>query len=175
MCTGEMLFVRDIRTFHLHSSSRNKHKQSKVRILEIYSNKKEKRGHDLTTNQLATSHVIPNKKTKKILLALKHSCSLERSFDNNKRAAVQYYYDKKKTLTQSRPLIRSCKVASTEINWSRHSQLNVRFFDQVSYWSLKMHFTSRSQSKAQENTSEHRKPIFLEIGNKKSSLVSFYQ
>lgn len=74
---------------------------------------------------------------------------------------------KKKTLTQSRPLIRSCKVASTEINWSRHSQLNVRFFDQVSYWSLKMHFTSRSQSKAQENTSEHRKPIFLEIGKKK--------
>lgn len=85
MCTGEMLFVRDIRTFHLHSSSRNKHKQSKVRILEIYSNKKEKRGHDLTTNQLATSHVIPNKKTKKILLALKHSCSLERSFDNDKK------------------------------------------------------------------------------------------
>ena len=114
MCTGEMLLVRYIRTSHLHSSSANKHKQSKVRILELYSNEKEKRGHPLTTNQSATNHVLPNKKTK-TFLALKHSCSLKRSFDNDEAAVVQYYSDKKK-LAQSRPLIRSCKVTSAEIN-----------------------------------------------------------
>ena len=177
-CTGEMLFVRDIRASHLRSSSRNKHKQSKVRILEMYSSEKEKRGHPLTTNQLATNHVLPNKKTKKLLQALKHSYSLKRSIGNDESAVVQYCSDKKPhTIDQFqyikiqpkkidfnarllginptnssysheprteaycfrlnfglfRPLIRSCKVANTEINGCRHSHLNVRFFDQVSY------------------------------------------
>ena len=60
----------------------------------MYSSEKEKRRHPLTTNQLATNHVLPNKKTKKLLQALKHSCSLKRSISNDESAVVQYCSDK---------------------------------------------------------------------------------
>ena len=56
----------------------------------MYSSEKEKRGHPLTTN-----NELRNKKTKKLLQALKHSCSLKRSIDNDESAVVQYYSEKK--------------------------------------------------------------------------------
>ena len=49
----------------------------------MYSSEKEKRGHPLTTN-----NELRNKKTKKLLQALKHSCSLKRSIGNDESAVV---------------------------------------------------------------------------------------